>query len=51
MIGPEEQIPMIQRAMDSAVLGIFSILYSCAVFLLKFRTKKPQPQTHVTESR
>lgn len=31
---------MLQRALDSAVLGAFSILYSCAVLLLKFRTGK-----------
>jgi hypothetical protein len=31
--------PMLQRFIDSAVLGIFSVLYSCAVVLLKLRPK------------
>lgn len=35
---------MLQRVIDSLVLGGFSILYSCAVILLKFRTRKPQLQ-------
>jgi hypothetical protein len=30
---------MLQRTTDSAVLGLFSIALSCAVFFLKFRTK------------
>ena len=30
---------MLQRAADSAVLGMFSVLLSCAVFLLKRRPK------------
>jgi hypothetical protein len=30
---------MFQRAADTAVLGIFSILYSCAVFVLKHRRR------------
>jgi hypothetical protein len=30
---------MLQRAADSAVLGMFSMLLSCAVFLLKRRPK------------
>ena len=31
---------MLQRAIDSAVLGVFAIVYSCAVLLLKFRKGK-----------
>jgi hypothetical protein len=30
---------MVQRAADSAVLTVFSLLYSCAVFVLKRRTR------------
>ena len=30
---------MLQRATDSAVLGMFSMALSCAIFLLKFRPK------------
>ena len=30
---------MLQRATDSAVLGLFSMMLSCAVFLLKRRPK------------
>lgn len=33
---------MFERAIDSAVLAVFSILYACAVLLLKFRTPKSQ---------
>jgi hypothetical protein len=43
---------MLQRVADSVVLGVFSIVYSCAVFVLKFRVRpadsmqhtRPQPQ-------
>lgn len=31
--------PMLRRFIDSAVLGAFSMLYSCAVMLLKLRPK------------
>jgi len=31
---------MLQRIVDSAVLGVFSMLYSCAVMLLKLRAGK-----------
>ena len=34
-------IVMFERVIDSAVLRLFSILYSCAVLLLKFRRKSP----------
>ena len=45
---------MLQRAVDYVVLWVFSVMYSCAVFLLKFRIKpaagtvqqsRPQPQS------
>jgi hypothetical protein len=32
---------MLQRATDSAVLAAVSVIYSCAVLLLKLRTKTP----------
>ncbi len=31
---------MVQRATDAAVLGVFSMLYSCAVLLLSRRTRR-----------
>jgi hypothetical protein len=39
---------MVQRAVDSVVLALFSMLYSCAVALLKFRTRRPQPQVRAS---
>ncbi len=38
------KIVMWQRAVDSVVLGLFSMLYSCAVALLKLRDRRPEPQ-------
>jgi len=38
------QTVMFERVIDSAVLRLFSILYSCAVLLLKFRRKFPTQQ-------
>lgn len=32
---------MVRQTIDSAVLSVFSLLYSCAVLLLKLRSKNP----------
>jgi hypothetical protein len=37
---------MLQRAADSAVLTAFSLLYSCAVLLLKRRAKRLASRPH-----
>ena len=34
---------MMQRVVDAMVLTVFSVLYSCAVFLLQFRSKSRPP--------
>ena len=34
---------MIQRTADSAILTAFSVLYSCAVFMLRWRNKPVKP--------
>lgn len=41
---------MLQQMIDSAVLGGFSVLYACAVFLLKFRTRGPASRRHEVKS-
>jgi len=41
---------MVQRAVDTIVLGFFSALYSCAVLVLKLRTRKP-PANPATQAR
>jgi hypothetical protein len=40
---------MMQRATDSVVLGIFSMMLSCAVFLLKRRPKPAMAIVRRTE--
>jgi hypothetical protein len=42
-----EHQTMWQRVVDSSVLFFFSALYSCAVFLLRFRRVPPAPRTAV----
>jgi len=41
---------MFQRVTDSAVLAAFSMLYSCAVLLLKRRTKAPRRPVYVVNA-
>lgn len=40
---------MMQRALDAAVLGVFALLYSCAVLLLKLRPRKPPAPADAAE--